>query len=62
MFHVKQKGQNKFCPFNISITLILNAWRGKNPTTQVRLIFQRAFRTNVTKITNADTINNMLEL
>lgn len=52
----------KFCLFNISITLILNAWVGIHPTTKVRLIFQRAFHTNVTKITNADTINNMLEL
>lgn len=57
-----EKRQNKFCLFNISITLILNAWVGIHPTTQVRLIFQRAFRTNDTKITNADTINNKLEL
>lgn len=64
MFHVKhnKRGRKKFCLFNISITLILNAWIGINPTTEVRLIFQRAFRTNVTKITNADTINNTLEL
>lgn len=64
MIHVKhnKKRQNKFCLFNISITLILNAWIGINPTTQVRLIFQRAFRTDVTKITNADTVNNMPEL
>lgn len=64
MNHVKhnKKRQNKFCLFNISITLILNAWTGINPTTQVRLIFQRAFRTDVTKITNADTVNNMPEL
>lgn len=64
MFHVKhnKKRQNKFCLFNISITLILNAWVGIPPTTKVCLIFQRAYHTNVTKITNADTINNMLEL
>ena len=64
MFHVKhkKKRQNKFCLFNnISITLILNAWVGIHPTTQACLIFQRAFHTNVTKITNADTINNKLK-
>lgn len=48
--------------FNISITLILNAWVGITPTTQACLIFQRAFHTYVTKITNADTVNNMLKL
>lgn len=63
MFHVKHnKRGKKFCLFNISITLILNAWVGIHPNTQVCLIFQRAFHTNVTKITNADTINNKLEL
>lgn len=64
MFHVKHNKRDRinFCLFNISITLILNAWVGIHPTTKVCLIFQRAFRTNVTKITNADTINNMLEL
>lgn len=48
--------------FNISITLILNAWVGIHPTTQMCLIFQRAFHNYVTKITNADTFNNMLKL
>lgn len=48
--------------FNISITLILNAWVGKHPTTKTCLIFQRAFHIYVTKITNADTINNKLKL
>lgn len=64
MFHVKhnKRGRKKFCLFNISITLIFNAWIGIHPTTKVCLIFQRAFHTNVTKKTNADTINNMLEL
>lgn len=64
MFHVKHNKRTELNSvlFNISITLILNAWIGINPTTEVRLIFQRAFRTNVTKITNADTINNTLEL
>lgn len=64
MFHMKhnKKDRIKFCPFNISITLILNAWVGIHPTTQVCLIFQRAFHTYVAKITNADTINNKLTL
>nr|DAT33149.1 MAG TPA: hypothetical protein [Caudoviricetes sp.] len=64
MFHVKHNKRDgiKFRLFNISITLILNAWVGIHPTTKVCLIFQRAFHTNVTKITNADTINNTLEL
>lgn len=57
-----KKRQNKICLFNISITLIVNAWVGIYPTTEVCLIFQRAFHTNVTKITNADTINNTLKL
>lgn len=48
--------------FNISITLILNAWVGIHPNTKLCLIFQRAFHSNVTKTTNADTINNRLEL
>lgn len=52
----------KSVSFNISITLILNAWVGIHPTTKVCLIFQRAFHTKVTKITNADTINNKQEL
>lgn len=57
-----KKRQNKICLFNISITLILNAWIGINPTTKMCLIFQRAFHTYVTKITNADTVNNKLKL
>lgn len=48
--------------FNISITLILNAWVGIHPTTQACLIFRRAFHAYVTKITNADTTNNKLRL
>jgi hypothetical protein len=64
MFHVKHNKRDriKFCLFNISITLILNAWVGIHPTTQACLIFQRAFHTDVTKITNVDTINNKLRL
>lgn len=64
MIYVKhnKKRQKKFCLFNISITLIFNAWVGIHPTTKMCLIFQRAFHTNVTKTTNADTINNMPEL
>lgn len=64
MFNVKHSKRDriKFCLFNISITLIINAWIGIHPMTQVCLIFQRAFHTNVTKITNADTINNKLKL
>lgn len=57
-----KKRQNNFYLFNISITLILNAWVGIHPTTQICLIFQRAFHTYVTKITNADTVNNTLKL
>lgn len=64
MFHVKhnKRGRKNSASFNISITLILNAWIGIHPTTEVCLIFQRAFHTNVTKITNADTVNNKLKL
>lgn len=65
MFHVKhsKKRQNKnSVSFNISITLILNAWVGIHPTTETCLIFQRAFHVYVTKITNADSINNTLTL
>lgn len=63
MFHVKhKKRQNYICLFNISITLTINAWVGIHPTTEVCLIFQRAFHTYVTKITNADTVNNTLKL
>lgn len=64
MFHVKHSKRTELnsVPFNISITLILNAWVGIHPTTQACLIFQRAFHVNVTKITNADTINNKLRL
>lgn len=64
MLQVKHNKRDriKSVSFNISITLILNAWVGIHPITKVCLIFQRAFHTNVTKITNADTINNMLEL
>lgn len=63
MIHVKhnKKRQILFCLFNISITLILNAWVGIHPTTEICLIFQRAFHIYVTKITNADTFNNMLK-
>jgi hypothetical protein len=62
MYHKnKEVGWINLTSFNISITLILNAWVGKHPTTKMCLIFQRAFHTNVTKITNADTINNMLK-
>lgn len=59
MFHVKHNKRDRikiFCLFNISITLILNAWVGIHPTTQICLIFQRAFHIYVTKITNADTL------
>ena len=61
MFHVKhnKRDRNKSVSFNISITLILNAWVGIHPTTQMCLIFQRAFHTHVTKITNADTNINV---
>lgn len=63
MFHVKhKKRQNNNCLFNISITLTINAWVGIHPTTEMCLIFQRAFHINVTKITNADTVNNRLKL
>lgn len=57
-----KKRQNKICLFNISITLTINVWVGIHPITEVCLIFQRAFHTNVTKITNADTVNNTLKL
>lgn len=56
------KRDRKNCLFNISITLILNAWVGIHPTTEACLIFQRAFHAYVTKITNADTVNNTLKL
>ena len=64
MFHVKHNKRTELNSvlFNISITLILNAWVGIHPTTQMCLIFQRAFHIYDTKITNADTINNMPEL
>lgn len=64
MFHVKHSKRDriKFCLFNISITIILNAWVGIHPRTQECLIFQRAFHSYVTKITIADTINNKLML
>lgn len=63
MFHLKHnKRDRKNCLFNISITLINNAWVGIHPTTEACLIFQRAFHTSVTKITNADTVNNTLKL
>lgn len=64
MFHVKHSKRTELNSvlFNISITLILNAWVGIHPTTKMCLIFQRAFHTNVTKITNVDTINNTLRL
>lgn len=60
MFHVKhnKRTEANSVLFNISITLILNAWIGIHPTSQACLIFQRAFHTYDTKITNADTINN----
>lgn len=63
MFHVKQNKRDriKSVSFNISITLILNAWVGIHPNTETCLIFQRAFHVYVTKITNVDTINNMLK-
>lgn len=63
MFRVKYNKRDRIesVSFNISITLILNAWVGIHPTTKVCLIFQRAFHTYVTKITNADTINNKLK-
>lgn len=63
MFHVKHNKRTELNSvlFNISITLIINAWIGIHPTTQACLIFQRAFHTCVTKITSADTINNMLK-
>ena len=62
MYHKnKEVGWINLTSFNISITLILNAWVGIHPTTEACLIFQRAFHTYVTKITNADTINNMLK-
>lgn len=57
-----KRGRIKSPSFNISITLILNAWVGIHPTTYMCLIFQRAFHIYVTKITNADIINNKLEL
>nr|DAX12588.1 MAG TPA: hypothetical protein [Caudoviricetes sp.] len=64
MFHVKhcKRTELNSVLFNISITLILNAWVGTHPTTQACLIFQRAFHAYVTKITNADTVNNTLRL
>lgn len=64
MNHVKHSKRTELNSvlFNISITLILNAWVGTHPTTQACLIFQRAFHAYVTKITNADTINNKLRL
>ena len=60
--HSKKRQNKNSVSFNISITLILNAWVGIHPTTQICLIFQRAFHTYVTKITNADTVNNTLKL
>lgn len=64
MFHVKHNKRTELNSvlFNISITLILNAWVGIHPTTQACLIFQRASHTYDTKITNADTVNNKLTL
>lgn len=64
MFHVKHNKRTELNSvlFNISITLILNAWIGIHPTTKTCLIFQRAIHANVTKITNADIINNKLML
>lgn len=50
MFHsymatrnITKRDRNNSVSFNISITLILNAWVGIHPTTQMCLIFQRAF-------------------
>ena len=64
MIHVKHNKRTELNSvlYNISITLILNARVGIHPTTEACLIFQRAFHTNVTKITNADTVNNKLKL